>query len=163
MDLFPPSLLVDEEKKYQKRHDRPYGCTLPRCAKSFRSKADWKRHETSQHLHLSSWLCSFRDFINNSGCGRIYHREDIYTQHLIQHHDIEKTRFKLEDTLTFTRLDLANQSQFWCGLCRRSIPLQTNGPSALDERFNHIAMEHFEKGELGSDWTFPALEDLFTM
>ncbi|KAJ6013994.1 hypothetical protein N7540_008585 [Penicillium herquei] len=150
-----------EMKKHQKRHDRPYGCTFPHCAKSFGSKADWKRHETSQHLHLSSWLCAFHDSAKNASCGRIFYREETYTQHLTQSHHIHKTRLK--PALASTRLDLADQSQFWCGLCRRSIPLQANGPSALDERFNHIDTEHFKKGERGSDWTFPELKDSVSM
>jgi hypothetical protein len=28
----------------------------------------------------------------------------------------------------------------------------------LDERFNHIDIEHFKKGERGQDWSSPLLE-----
>jgi hypothetical protein len=31
------------------------------------------------------------------------------------------------------------------------------GAAALDERFNHIDVEHFKKGERGGDWRFPTL------
>lgn len=30
------------------------------------------------------------------------------------------------------------------------------GAAALDERFNHIDVEHFKKGERGGDWRFPS-------
>ncbi|KAJ5088189.1 hypothetical protein N7456_011805 [Penicillium angulare] len=146
-----------EMKKHQKRHERPYGCTFPHCAKSFGSKADWKRHETSQHLHLPSWLCGLHDPSKGSSCGRIFYREDSYTQHLTQHHNTPKNRFKL--LLPSTRLDLADQAHFWCGLCSRSILLQSHGAAALDERFNHIDTEHFKKGERGCDWAFPELNE----
>ncbi|KAJ5127465.1 hypothetical protein N7448_008244 [Penicillium atrosanguineum] len=141
-----------EMKKHQKRHERPYGCTFPHCAKSFGSKADWKRHESSQHLHVASWLCGSHDSAKGSSCGRIFYREETYTQHLNQQHRIPKTRTK--STLNASRLDLANQSQFWCGFCNRTIELRSHGPAALDERFNHIDIEHFKKGERGRDWCF---------
>lgn len=40
------------------------------------------------------------------------------------------------------------------------IPLQSRGSAALDERFNHIDVEHFKKGEKGRDWCFPFSEGL---
>lgn len=143
-----------EMKKHQKRHERPYGCTFPHCAKSFGSKADWKRHESSQHLHVPSWLCATHDETKGSSCGRIFYREETYTQHLNQQHRIPKTRTK--STLNASRIDLADQSQFWCGFCNRSIALHSHGPAALDERFNHIDIEHFKKGERGRDWCLPS-------
>ncbi|KAJ5658119.1 uncharacterized protein N7484_001768 [Penicillium longicatenatum] len=146
-----------EMKKHQKRHERPYGCTFPHCAKSFGSKADWKRHETSQHLHIPSWLCAFHDHSKGESCGRIFYRQETYTQHLTQQHRIPKTRLKA--SLSATRLDLADQSHFWCGLCSRTVPLQSTGSTALDERFNHIDIEHFKKGERGHDWVSPEFRE----
>ncbi|KAJ5903783.1 Zinc finger C2H2 [Penicillium tannophilum] len=146
-----------EMKKHQKRHERPYGCTFPHCAKSFGSKADWKRHETSQHLHLPSWLCAFHDHSKGESCGRIFYRQETYSQHLTQQHRIPKIR--LRTSLSATRLDLAEQSHFWCGLCSRTIPLQSTGSTALDERFNHIDIEHFKKGERGHNWVFPEFRE----
>lgn len=35
------------------------------------------------------------------------------------------------------------------------IALQNRGSAALDERFNHIDIEHFKKGERGRDWCLP--------
>lgn len=56
------------------------------------------------------------------------------------------------------RLDFAGQSDFWCGFCNHRVPLRSHGPAALDERFNHIDIEHFKKGERGQDWCSPLLE-----
>lgn len=36
--------------------------------------------------------------------------------------------------------------------------LRNSGAAALDERFNHIDVEHFKKGERGRDWCLQALE-----
>ncbi|KAJ5082027.1 hypothetical protein N7532_011070 [Penicillium argentinense] len=141
-----------EMKKHQKRHERPYGCTFPHCAKSFGSKADWKRHESSQHLHVASWLCARHDPSKNGACGRVFYREETYVQHLGQQHRLPKTRVR--SALLSTRLDLAGQSSYWCGFCRREVPLTSAGAAALDERFNHIDSEHFKKGERGVDWCF---------
>ncbi|KAJ5180422.1 hypothetical protein N7492_003632 [Penicillium capsulatum] len=143
-----------EMKKHQKRHERPYGCTFPHCAKSFGSKADWKRHESSQHLNFPSWLCAQDDTHKGASCGRIFHREEAFSQHLSQQHRIAKNRVK--ETLQASRLDLADQSHFWCGFCNNHIALRNDGPTALDERFNHIDTEHFKKGQRGSDWCPPS-------
>ncbi|CAI7650773.1 unnamed protein product [Penicillium pancosmium] len=164
-DLCPKrTRLRCEMKKHQKRHERPYGCTFPHCAKSFGSKADWKRHESSQHLHITSWLCNSdsdsqhasHSEDSSGSCGRIFYREETYIQHLSQGHRIAKA--KLKSTLSATRLDLADSRQFWCGFCNRSIYLTpgVTGAAALDERFNHIDVEHFKKGERGGDWCFPS-------
>jgi hypothetical protein len=34
------------------------------------------------------------------------------------------------------------------------VELRNSGGAALDERFNHIDVEHFKKGERGRDWCF---------
>ncbi|KAK9860302.1 zinc finger protein [Penicillium brevicompactum] len=141
-----------EMKKHQKRHERPYGCTFPHCAKSFGSKADWKRHEISQHLNVPSWLCTAHD-LTKGPCERLFYRPDIYMQHLHQHgmldHQIAAA--------TNNRLDLNGQSDFWCGFCNRRVGLKSQGAAALDERFNHIDIEHFKKGERGQDWASPSV------
>lgn len=142
-----------EMKKHQKRHERPYGCTFPHCAKSFGSKADWKRHEISQHLSVPSWLCTVPDSTKGS-CERLFYRPDIYAQHLRQHGMQE---YQIASA-TNNRLDLNGQSDFWCGFCNRRVMLKSHGAAALDERFNHIDIEHFKKGERGQDWASPSGE-----
>lgn len=124
--------------------------------KSFGSKADWKRHESSQHLHIPSWLCASHDPATGASCGRLFHREDTYIHHLSQQHRLPKNRVR--STLDASRLDLDGQSQFWCGFCNSIVPLQSRGSAALDERFNHIDVEHFKKGERRRDWCSPLAE-----
>ncbi|KAJ5951820.1 Zinc finger C2H2 [Penicillium vulpinum] len=142
-----------EMKKHQKRHERPYGCTFPHCAKSFGSKADWKRHETSQHLGVPSWFCTKHDVQTGASCERLFDRPEIYMQHLRQHGIHE---YEVAASASHNRLDLEGQSHFWCGFCNRRVPLTNHGSEALDERFNHIDIEHFKKGERGQDWRFPS-------
>ncbi|KAJ5199635.1 Zinc finger C2H2 [Penicillium cf. griseofulvum] len=142
-----------EMKKHQKRHERPYGCTFPHCAKSFGSKADWKRHESSQHLSVPSWFCTEHDVQTGASCERLFYRPETYTHHLHQHgiHG-----YQVAASAGNNRLDLAGQSHFWCGFCNCRVPLRNHGPEASDERFNHIDIEHFKKGERGQDWRFPS-------
>ncbi|KAJ6071323.1 hypothetical protein N7499_009337 [Penicillium canescens] len=142
-----------EMKKHQKRHERPYGCTFPHCAKSFGSKADWKRHETSQHLHVPSWICTAHDAHKGAPCERVFGRIETYTQH-VRVHGINE--YEVAASASKNRLDLTDGSQFWCGFCDRRIPLRSDGAAALDERFNHIDRDHFKKGERGQDWRFPS-------
>ncbi|KAJ5121225.1 uncharacterized protein N7515_009186 [Penicillium bovifimosum] len=142
-----------EMKKHQKRHDRPYGCTFPHCAKSFGSKADWKRHESSQHLELPTWLCTESNGRGGAACERLFYRHDTYTQHLRQHGIAE---YKVAASASNNRLDLAEQTDFWCGFCNHRVPLSNHGLAGRDERFNHIDIEHFKKGERGQDWRFPS-------
>ncbi|KAJ5177517.1 Zinc finger C2H2 [Penicillium coprophilum] len=142
-----------EMKKHQKRHERPYGCTFPHCAKSFGSKADWKRHESSQHLSVPSWFCTEHDVQTGASCERLFYRPETYTHHLHQHGVHE---YQVAASTGNNRLDLAGQSHFWCGFCNCRVPLRNHGPEASDERFNHIDIEHFKKGERGQDWRFPS-------
>ncbi|KAJ5782227.1 hypothetical protein N7457_004001 [Penicillium paradoxum] len=141
-----------EMKKHQKRHERPYGCTFPHCAKSFGSKADWKRHESSQHLHVQSWFCT-EHVGNSTSCEQLFYRLEKYTQHLRQH-GVEE--YQVAASVGNNRLDLADGSHFWCGFCNHRVTLTKRGQAARDERFNHIDIEHFKKGERGQDWRFPS-------
>jgi hypothetical protein len=147
-------LTVNVVRKHQKRHERPYGCTFPHCAKSFGSKADWKRHESSQHLELPTWFCTESDRRGGASCERLFYRSETYTQHLRQHGISE---YQVAASADNDRLDLADQSDFWCGFCNHRVPLTNQGLAGRDERFNHIDIEHFKKGERGQDWQFPSL------
>ncbi|KAJ5623775.1 Zinc finger C2H2 [Penicillium lagena] len=150
-----------EMKKHQKRHERPYGCTFPHCPKAFGSKADWKRHESSQHLHIQSWLCTFHDSQTGACCEKLFYQQDSYTQHLRQQHGVPESGIRA--SVCSTRLDMANQSQFWCGFCNHTVSLRNDGQAAWDERFDHIDSEHFKKGERGQDWCFPLVGAIFLL
>lgn len=47
-------------------------------------------------------------------------------------------------------------SHYWCGFCRVLLPLKTQGVGAWNERYNHIDVEHFKKGERVEDWLLPS-------
>ncbi|PLN75358.1 hypothetical protein BDW42DRAFT_39017 [Aspergillus taichungensis] len=152
-----------EMKKHQKRHERPYGCTFPNCPKTFGSKADWKRHENSQHYHLESWRCpqpGGSAHGSTEPCARVFHRQEIYAQHLRKHHGyvddtavqmaIARDRIGREGAQPHAQF----QSQFWCGFCGDVVPLRGEGGGlgAWNERFDHIDREHFRRGERIEDW-----------
>ena len=102
---------------------------------------------------MPSWFCTETDAQTGASCERLFYRPDTYTHHLRQHgiHEHHVAAWAGNH-----RLDLAGQSDFWCGFCNHRVPLKTRGPEALDERFNHIDIEHFKKGERGQDWRFPS-------
>lgn len=136
-----------------KRHERPYGCTFPKCHKTFGSKADWKRHENSQHFHLQCWRCTQRD-TTGLECARLFYRQEMYVQHLSKDHKIEN-RKDIDTFIRKNRIGRNGQSQFWCGFCKMIIPLKQQGLEAWNERFNHIDTEHFKNGERIGDWLPP--------
>ncbi|THC93062.1 hypothetical protein EYZ11_007459 [Aspergillus tanneri] len=144
-----------EMKKHKKRHERPYGCTFHKCNKTFGSKADWKRHENSQHFHLQSWRCTLQD-ATQSGlqCARLFYRQEVYVQHLKRYHHAGEEEVRA--AICKNRIGRNGQSQFWCGFCRNIVPLKSQGLAAWNERFNHIDMEHFKKGERIGDWLLPS-------
>ncbi|PWY71455.1 hypothetical protein BO70DRAFT_321257 [Aspergillus heteromorphus CBS 117.55] len=145
-----------EMKKHKKRHERPYGCTFHKCNKTFGSKADWKRHENSQHFPLQSWRCTLPDAAQGGlSCARLFYRQDEYVQHLKKRHEIDEDE-EVRTALCKNRIGRNGQSQFWCGFCRDIVPLQSQGLAARNERFNHIDVEHFKKGERIGDWLLPS-------
>ncbi|KAE8144170.1 hypothetical protein BDV25DRAFT_167505 [Aspergillus avenaceus] len=144
-----------EMKKHKKRHERPYGCTFEKCNKTFGSKADWKRHENSQHFHLQSWRCTLQDPAQGGlPCARLFDHPDSYILHLTRHHCVNDD--KAQTALSRNRIGRDGQPQFWCGFCRDIIPLRNQGLAAWNERFNHIDTEHFKKGERIGDWLLPS-------
>ncbi|KAE8348100.1 hypothetical protein BDV28DRAFT_112961 [Aspergillus coremiiformis] len=144
-----------EMKKHKKRHERPYGCTFEKCHKTFGSKADWKRHENSQHFHSQSWRCTLTDGTQGDlPCARLFYRQEIYVQHLRKHHQVEEE--EVQTSLSKNSIGQDGQSQFWCGFCRNIIPLKNQGLAAWNERFNHIDTEHFKNGERIDDWLLPS-------
>ncbi|KAL2004973.1 hypothetical protein VTN00DRAFT_2823 [Thermoascus crustaceus] len=142
-----------ELKKHMKRHERPYGCTFPKCHKTFGSKADWKRHENSQHFHLQCWRCTQRD-TTGLECARLFYRQEMYVQHLSKDHRIEN-RKDIDTFIRKNRIGRNGQSQFWCGFCKMIIPLKQQGLGAWNERFDHIDTVHFKNGERIGDWLPP--------
>ncbi|RHZ72600.1 hypothetical protein CDV55_104191 [Aspergillus turcosus] len=139
-----------EMKKHQKRHERPYGCTFPECNKTFGSKADWKRHENSQHYHVQSWYCTLCDPTKGKRYVRWYYRQEVFVQHLKKHHHVDDEGVRI--AIANNRVGENGQSRFWCGFCREIIPLRSQGREAWNERFDHIDFEHFRRGQRIGDW-----------
>ncbi|OOF96257.1 hypothetical protein ASPCADRAFT_166802 [Aspergillus carbonarius ITEM 5010] len=148
-----------EMKKHKKRHERPYGCTFAKCNKTFGSKADWKRHENSQHFHAQCWRCTLADATQEDlPCARLFYRQEMYVQHLKKHHDVDDEE-EVRAALCKNRINRDGDprpSHYWCGFCRVLLPLKTQGVGAWNERYNHIDVEHFKKGERVEDWLLPS-------
>ncbi|KXX79281.1 Transcriptional regulator CRZ2 [Madurella mycetomatis] len=146
-----------ELKKHRKRHAKPYACTFARCFKTFGSKNDWKRHETSQHCQPEIWRCD-EDSPKRPGeeCGKAWHRRESLKSHLQKDHDIQD-HDTLEKKLADCRIGRNFESRFWCGFCRKIIePIGKVGP-AHSERFDHVDA-HFSGKDMPKanikDWKY---------
>jgi hypothetical protein len=75
-------------------HTRPFICVFAfaGCSSSFSSKNEWKRHVSSQHLNLTTWVCDLQ------ACSKIlsgqpvirgieFNRRDLFIQHLRTMHE----------------------------------------------------------------------------
>ena len=126
--------------KHVKRHQKPYGCTYPKCYKRFGAKSDWKRHENSQHFQQEAFRC---DYLDNRGerCGQHFFRQIQFQNHLPEHKITSKD---MQSKLESCRIGKNCQGSYWCGFCCGIKPLKHKRNDAWDERFDHIA-HHFEK------------------
>ncbi|TGJ80357.1 hypothetical protein E0Z10_g8416 [Xylaria hypoxylon] len=124
-----------ELKKHEKRHEKPYGCTMTGCDKRFGSKNDWKRHENTQHFMLEMWRC------DEQGCERFCHRREMFKAHLEKDHQIDDQN-KLDAKLESCRVGRNCEARFWCGFCQSIIEIKQQGHQAWAERFDHID-DHF--------------------
>ncbi|XWW95923.1 hypothetical protein V2A60_003892 [Cordyceps javanica] len=150
-----------ELKKHMKRHDRPYGCTVKACGKSFGSKNDWKRHESGQHEPVDAWAC------DEDGCVAICEDRLTFLQHLMGAHEMVHGE-DLQSRAQSCRIGRQCDAKFWCGFCMRVIEIDdlmvqedsSNG-THWSRRFDHIDGHLFGKGSLQkmdkSEWRF--LED----
>ncbi|KAI8950647.1 hypothetical protein F4801DRAFT_331600 [Xylaria longipes] len=124
-----------ELKKHEKRHEKPYGCTMAGCDKRFGSKNDWKRHENTQHFMLEMWRC------DEEGCEKVYYRREIFRGHLEKDHQTTDQNV-LEAKLEKCRVGRNCEARFWCGFCQEVVEIKQKGIQAWAERFDHID-EHF--------------------
>ncbi|KAI1293961.1 hypothetical protein F5Y03DRAFT_411169 [Xylaria venustula] len=124
-----------ELKKHQKRHEKPYGCTMPGCDKKFGSKNDWKRHENTQHFQLEMWGC------DEESCEKLCHRREMFRAHLEKDHQIADQSI-LDAKLEKCRVGRNCEARFWCGFCQKIVEIKQQGQQAWAERFDHID-EHF--------------------
>lgn len=135
-------------RKHSKRHQRPYGCTYPKCHKKFGAKSDWKRHENSQHYQLEAFRCDYPDK-SDKKCGYHCCRSIQLQNHLAEKHNVTSAS-QVQTFVKRCRIGKNCQGQYWCGFCNKIEVLETSRNDAWDERFNHIAF-HFEKEERSID------------
>ncbi|KAF2105938.1 hypothetical protein BDV96DRAFT_694538, partial [Lophiotrema nucula] len=70
----------------ERKHERPFICSVPICKARFGSKPDLRRHEHTVHKSdilgwSNTWVCS------NVGCsspGLVFRRKDNYKRHLLR-------------------------------------------------------------------------------
>lgn len=129
-----------------KRHTRPYGCTYTKCTKTFGSKNDWKRHETSQHYQHQTWRCDEKT--NGASCTKVFFSADIARAHFTRVHKATDPKV-LEGKIRAREIHANNQVNFWCGFCEEIVSLNQKGIDGWTERFNHID-DHF-MGRNGRD------------
>ncbi|KAJ4355199.1 hypothetical protein N0V95_003159 [Ascochyta clinopodiicola] len=128
--------------KHKKRHEKPYGCTFPKCYKKFGAKSDWKRHENSQHFQREAYRCDIKSSPDEQ-CGQHYYRAARFQKHLELEHKVTSESV-VQIGLDRCKIGKNYQGQFWCGFCRKITALVLKDNAAWDERFSHIA-SHFEK------------------
>lgn len=148
-------------RKHLKRHEKPYGCTFRDCSKSFGSKNDWKRHESSQHWQLETWKCEEMDPGKSEPCGRVCQRRESFKHHLIKDHEIKDSK-QLEEKFEKCRLGRHCKKSFWCGFCEKIQVIEEEGANAWTKRCNHID-DHF-CGRIGQKksidkWKHPSGDD----
>lgn len=143
---------MEINRKHQKRHSRPYGCTYTSCDKTFGSKNDWKRHENTQHYQIEAWRCREESLTSKIGqCAKVFHRREQFQAHLKDHHHIKDEEYIRAQTKS-NRIGRNGQCGFWCGFCHEIVTLKKRGLEAWDERFSHIDDLHFKKGETIDSW-----------
>lgn len=129
-------------KKHIKRHDKPYGCTFLNCDKSFGSKNDWKRHETSQHTQLEVWKCNERASKGvGTICGKVFPRREDFKVHLQGTHNFRDVS-ALEAELHSCRIGRDCGLRYWCGFCEKIMEISHPAMQPSTKRFDHID-DHF--------------------
>lgn len=128
-------------RKHMKRHEKPYGCTFRNCTKTFGSKNDWKRHESSQHFQLESWKCEEQKPNKQESCDKICTRRESFRNHLQKDHMLDNQR-EIEEKLDRCRIGRHCHKFFWCGFCEGLLEIDDEGVNAWTWRCDHID-DHF--------------------
>ncbi|RDL37641.1 uncharacterized protein BP5553_05074 [Venustampulla echinocandica] len=151
-------------------HTRAFTCvfSFAGCPATFGSKNEWKRHVSSQHLNLHSWICNVgicaqskrsKSSSGSASRGSEFNRKDLFTQHLRRMHtpahlkNSTKKDREWEDKLK----DLGRT----CMVSNRQAPTRLGCPvegcgtifegnGAWDERMEHVG-RHLEVGAKNAD------------
>jgi hypothetical protein len=150
------------QRHVRSTHTRAFTCVFgfAGCSSTFASKNEWKRHVSSQHLNLNSWVCEL------DACGKVskkdgggltkgseFNRKDLFTQHLRRMHApfaVKRQNKKNQDWE-----DRLKDLQVSCLRVKRqpptrlACPLGTcntcfEGASCWDDRMEHVG-KHLEK------------------
>jgi len=142
-----------ELKKHMKRHERPYGCTFANCSKTFGSKNDWKRHESTQHGVSDIWkCCENSDVLGQPGgiCGQAFYRQKDFEKHLVgEHKNGEDYALIRAENCHISR---SSHSRFWCGFCIKLHKIEERGGLISNERYTHVADHFIKQGKSIGDW-----------
>lgn len=133
-----------------KRHNKPYGCTLPSCEKTFGSKNDWKRHESVQHKFRENWRCSVP--VNGDACAQNFKEAALLKEHLQVDH-IFGPGDGLQDVVESCHIGECNTLRFWCGFCRVLVASKDDAADASKLRFDHIDDHFMGRPELAEPLT----------
>ncbi|KAG0645061.1 hypothetical protein D0Z07_9273 [Hyphodiscus hymeniophilus] len=146
-------------------HTRAFICVFgfAGCSSTFASKNEWKRHVSSQHLSLSSWVCEL------GTCGKVqnqpkrdgggfvkgseFNRKDLFTQHLRRMH--APFAVKRQNKKNQEWEERLKELQVSCLRVKRQPPLRLacplndcgtvfEGATCWDDRMEHVG-KHLEK------------------
>jgi hypothetical protein len=123
--------------------NEPYGCTYI-CGETFLAAADWRQHENRNHRQEEMWRCGALIDDRGTECGATFYAEASFETHLSAVHGIiqdDHARY-----LENGHIHANGQLNFWCGFCRRILPLSARGGEAWKERLDHLQV-HFENGD----------------
>ena len=156
-------------------HPRAFTCVFnfAGCESSFASKNEWKRHVSTQHLILNTWVCNLDNCgiahtepsssskkysVGASSRGAIFNRKDLFTQHLrrmhappLRHANKEKSAWE----------DRIKDLQEICQQVNRQSPrvlrcpvaecgVHFGGSKCWDDYMEHVA-KHLEKAAVTKD------------
>ena len=151
-------------------HTRAFICVFgfAGCNSTFASKNEWKRHVSSQHLNLNSWVCELgtcgkvQNQSKKDGGGLVkgseFNRKDLFTQHLRRMHapfDVKRMNKKNQGweerlkglQVSCLRVKRHPPTRLGCPLddCNGSF----EGTSCWDDRMEHVG-KHLEKAAVST-------------
>ncbi|KAF8467884.1 hypothetical protein BDZ91DRAFT_793548 [Kalaharituber pfeilii] len=144
------SNVADLRKHIQNKHDRPFECTFKfaGCTQAFGSKNEWKRHVSSQHMHLQEWKCDYPICKDRNA---IFNRKDLFGQHLRRMHSPSDPH--CQEKWTCSEIP---EIQDRCMIVCREPPTESNcefceltfsGPKSWETKMEHVGKVHYEAGE----------------
>lgn len=146
-------------------HTRAFICVFgfAGCNSTFASKNEWKRHVSSQHLNLNSWVCELgpcgkvQNQSKKDGGGLVkgseFNRKDLFTQHLRRMH--APFAVKRQNKKNPEWEDRLKELQVSCLRVKRQPPTRLScplhdcdsifeGATCWDDRMEHVG-KHLEK------------------